>query len=323
MLSSRLQNEGYHFIPAWDGDETLEKIRSEMPDLVLLDVSMPKKDGFRVLEEIRADQTISHIPVIVITAARIGPKDIRDGLNLGADDYVIKPFDWRELAARIQSKLRVKQAEDILRQRNLELETIQEIGQQLSRSVTLEDIADTILSRINRVLVATWARVDIRWNTEFVFSRLKFFQELPSSSFQDFQTRYISLDILSPVVADHRPLLIHDTHPEQAYHELEDAGISSLVVLPLLYRDCLNGILSISPSQPVQFSEQQIALLQTITAQAALAVENIQSLENRSQIAQEMDKLMAYLLERKNDLNCRDLLEQLPSLAKQLSGEIS
>jgi len=205
----------------------------------------------------------------------------------------------------------------------LELETIQEIGQQLTRSVTLEDIADTILSRINRVLVATWARVDIRWNTEFVFSRLKYFQELPSSSFQDFQTRYISLDILSPVVADHRPLLIHDTHLEQAYHELEDAGISSLVVLPLLYRDCLNGILSISPSQPAQFSEQQLALLQTITAQAALAVENIQNLENKLQIALEMDKLKAYLLERKNDSNCRNLLEQLPSLAKQLSGEIS
>ena len=323
LLSARLHSEGYHFIPAWDGEETLEKIRSEMPDLVLLDVSMPKKDGFRVLEEIRADQTISHIPVIVITAARIGPKDIRDGLNLGADDYVIKPFDWRELAARIQSKLRVKQVEDILRQRNLELETIQEIGQQLTRSVTLEDIAETILSRINRVLVMTWARVDIRRNTEFDFNRIKQFQELSSSSFQLFQTRYISLDILSSVVADHRPLLIHDTHLEQAYHELEDAGISSLVVLPLLYRDCLNGILSISTSQPTQFSEQQIALLQTITAQAALAVENIQNLENKSQIAQEMDKLKAYLLERKNDSNCRNLLEQLPSLAKQLSGEIS
>ena len=59
---------------------------------------MPHKDGLQVLAEMRADPNLASIPVIVITAARIGPKDIRDGLTLGADDYVIKPFDWRELS---------------------------------------------------------------------------------------------------------------------------------------------------------------------------------------------------------------------------------
>ena len=114
LLSTRLKSEGYTFIPAWDGEETLRKTREEDPDLILLDVNMPKKDGFQVLAEMRADPDISHIPVIMITAARIGPKDVREGLTLGADDYVIKPFDWRELAARIRSKLRVKEAEDRL-----------------------------------------------------------------------------------------------------------------------------------------------------------------------------------------------------------------
>jgi CheY-like chemotaxis protein len=78
LLSVRLQSEGYQFATAYDGQETLDKLRTDMPDLVLLDVNMPRKDGFEVLLEMRSDSSISHIPVIVVTAARIGAKDVRE-----------------------------------------------------------------------------------------------------------------------------------------------------------------------------------------------------------------------------------------------------
>ena len=117
LLATRLANEGYAFITAADGEEALKKLRSAVPDLVLLDINMPKKDGFDVLQEMRADPLIAHIPVIVVTATRIAPQDVRLGLGLGADDYITKPFDWRELAARVRAKLRVKRAEDALRRR--------------------------------------------------------------------------------------------------------------------------------------------------------------------------------------------------------------
>ena len=80
-----------------------------MPDLILLDVNMPGKDGFEVLKEMRADPAIEHIPVIILTAARLDPLDMQTGLNLGADDYMTKPFDRRELLARIRTKLRSKE----------------------------------------------------------------------------------------------------------------------------------------------------------------------------------------------------------------------
>ncbi|HSL45126.1 MAG TPA: response regulator [Anaerolineales bacterium] len=117
LLARYLENEGYCYITAKDGVETLEKTRGEMPDLVLLDVNMPNKDGFTVLEELRADPVIRHIPVIILTAARLDAIEVQFGLNLGADDYITKPFDRRELLARIRSKLRSKEAEDSLRQR--------------------------------------------------------------------------------------------------------------------------------------------------------------------------------------------------------------
>jgi nitrogen fixation/metabolism regulation signal transduction histidine kinase len=76
---------------------------------------MPNKDGFTVLEEIRADPAIRHIPVIILTAARLDSIEVQFGLNLGADDYITKPFNKRELLARIRTKLRVKESEDVIR----------------------------------------------------------------------------------------------------------------------------------------------------------------------------------------------------------------
>ena len=115
LLTRYLESEGYNYLKAKDGLETLEKVRSELPDLVLLDVNMPNKDGFTVLEEIRADPAICHIPVIILTAARLDSIEVQFGLNLGADDYVTKPFNRRELLARIRTKLRAKETEDVIR----------------------------------------------------------------------------------------------------------------------------------------------------------------------------------------------------------------
>ena len=115
LLTRYLESEGYNYIKARDGVETLEKIRSEYPDLVLLDVNMPNKDGFTALEEIRADPAIQNLPVIILTAARLDAIEVQFGLNLGADDYITKPFNRRELLARIRTKLRAKESEDVLR----------------------------------------------------------------------------------------------------------------------------------------------------------------------------------------------------------------
>jgi two-component system phosphate regulon response regulator PhoB len=111
LLATRLQSEGYSFITAGDGQETLDKLRAELPDMVLLDVNMPKKSGFEVLAEMRDDPELLHIPVIVLTAARTSVRDIREGLGLGADDYITKPFSPRILLARVRTVLRRRQAE--------------------------------------------------------------------------------------------------------------------------------------------------------------------------------------------------------------------
>ncbi|MGQ9597964.1 MAG: response regulator transcription factor [Anaerolineae bacterium] len=102
FVRMNLELEGYRVIEASNGLEALEKVRDELPDLVVLDVMMPEMDGFETLARLRE---ISTVPVIMLTVKGDEADRIR-GLELGADDYVTKPFSPRELASRIRAVLR-------------------------------------------------------------------------------------------------------------------------------------------------------------------------------------------------------------------------
>jgi len=102
FIRMNLELEGYRVIEAHDGLEALDKVRTHLPDLVILDVMMPELDGFETLEMLRE---ISNVPVIMLTV-RADEGDKVRGLELGADDYVTKPFGARELASRIRAVLR-------------------------------------------------------------------------------------------------------------------------------------------------------------------------------------------------------------------------
>ena len=102
LLRLYLENENYHVIEAEDGQRALDLLRAEQPALCILDIMMPKIDGYHVLQQIRKE---SNIPVIILSAKDADSEKIL-GLNLGADDYLAKPFHLEELAARIRSLTR-------------------------------------------------------------------------------------------------------------------------------------------------------------------------------------------------------------------------
>jgi len=117
IVKYNLQKEGFEVLAAYDGEKGLDLALSEGPDLVLLDIMMPKLDGFEVCKRIREK---SQVPVIMITA-RAEEVDTVLGFELGADDYVTKPFRVRELLARIKANLRRMDApEDASRQGNIQ-----------------------------------------------------------------------------------------------------------------------------------------------------------------------------------------------------------
>ena len=102
LLKVNLETEGYEVSAANDGEQALEMVTSRQPELVILDVAMPRLDGFETCERIRQ---FSDVPVIMLTA-RGEEQDRVHGLNVGADDYVLKPFSATELVARVRAVLR-------------------------------------------------------------------------------------------------------------------------------------------------------------------------------------------------------------------------
>ena len=104
FLQYNLKQEGFDVITAYDGLETLEKIK-ETPDLILLDIMMPKMDGYEVCKKIRTTKGFEHTPIIFLTAKAGEVNEIK-GLELGASDYIQKPISPRKLIARVKANLR-------------------------------------------------------------------------------------------------------------------------------------------------------------------------------------------------------------------------
>jgi DNA-binding response OmpR family regulator len=104
LVKLRLERSGYDVVSAGDGEQALEAAMARAPDLALLDVMMPKLDGYEVTARLREEEATRHLPVILLTA-RVQESDIARGIEAGADDYVKKPFSTHELRDRVQAVL--------------------------------------------------------------------------------------------------------------------------------------------------------------------------------------------------------------------------
>jgi adenylate cyclase len=130
ILRARLATHGYEILTAADGEEALVAVREHQPDLILLDVMMPKMDGIEVCRRIRADASLPFIPIVLVTA-KSDPKDVVAALEAGGDEYLTKPVDQSALVARVKSMLRIKALQDTVQEWNRTLE--QRVAEQLAQ----------------------------------------------------------------------------------------------------------------------------------------------------------------------------------------------
>jgi class 3 adenylate cyclase len=111
IVQTRLASEGYDIVTAADGEAALEAAHAQQPDLILLDIMMPKLDGIEVCRRLRADPQFPFTPIILVTAMA-DTKDVIAGLDAGGDEYLTKPIDHGALVARVRSMLRIKALHD-------------------------------------------------------------------------------------------------------------------------------------------------------------------------------------------------------------------
>ena len=150
ILRTRLAAHGYEILIAADGEEAVDVARRERPDLILLDIMMPKLDGFEVCRQLRADSGLPFVPIILVTA-KGDTKDVVAGLEAGGDEYLTKPVDQAALLARVKSMLRIKALHDTAQEQGARLEA--QAGELAEWSRTLERrVAEQLaeLERVNR-----------------------------------------------------------------------------------------------------------------------------------------------------------------------------
>jgi two-component system alkaline phosphatase synthesis response regulator PhoP len=137
LMRAYLEQSGYDVLVAYNGESALHIMRRECPDLVLLDLMLPDRDGWDITRIMRNDPNLMHTPIIMLSA-RVSDTDKIVGLELGADDYVTKPYNPREVVSRVRARLRVQgRGQDFLLNKRLRVGRIQmDIGR---REVLVDD----------------------------------------------------------------------------------------------------------------------------------------------------------------------------------------
>lgn len=160
LLNNMCENMGYKTFQATNGEEAIDYAVDNSPDLIIMDVIMPKMNGFDSTEKIKADDRTKQIPVIIVTA--LGSReDLLTGISKGADDFLTKPYDFEELAMRIKNNLKIKKYNDLLKENNDILEEkVQQRTQELQKALFELNLAHdstkaAYLETIYRLTLAT------------------------------------------------------------------------------------------------------------------------------------------------------------------------
>jgi len=157
LMCGYLEKEGYEVMPASNGETALHIIRRDQPDLILLDLMLPDRDGLDITRLVRSDPSLLHIPIIMLTA-RVEDADKIVGLEMGADDYVTKPYNPREVLARVRARLRSHSSDltpTLLHQGDLELDsarrTVQIDGVPVNLTATEFDLLQVMMEHTGYV----------------------------------------------------------------------------------------------------------------------------------------------------------------------------
>ena len=162
ILRTRLIAQGYEIVTAMDGEQALAATREHLPDLILLDIMMPKMDGVEVCRRLRADASLPFVPIILVTA-KSDPKDVVAALEAGGDEYLTKPVDHSSLVARVKSMLRIKALQDQVREQAGQL---QEWNRTLEQRVAEQVTETERLSRLKRFFSPNLAELILSGGTD-------------------------------------------------------------------------------------------------------------------------------------------------------------
>ncbi len=276
---ARLLGSSYDVLPVPDGQAALEAALATPPDLVLSDVMMPRLDGIGLLKALRADERTQHLPVILLSA-RAGEESAIDGLDAGADDYLLKPFTARELLARVRTHVQLAQQrraweselEQRIQERTAELaSSVEALASENTRRQISERRLESQLRRMGLLDDITRAIAD-RHDLDSVFQVVvrNVEKNLPAEICWIGLTESIPQDATLPTELLYEP----DVRSESAglLRSLAGPSIHSMVTAPLRAQEKMLGVLIAGRREPHSFSSGECEFLRQLGEHVALAV---------------------------------------------------
>ncbi len=301
LIREVLELTGCEVLEARSGEETLAILQrenaSDRPvDVLLLDILMPGISGYEVISRVKSDPLLATTSIIVTTAlTSITDKTL--GLGMGADDYLTKPFDPRELVARIQVIMRIRNTEQVLRQRNRELAILTEVSRSVISSLDLEEVLAAAVEGVRRILPAA-AGVLVLMDEEA--GDMAFCKSVAGNHPLIGHPLPLERSIIRHVVTTGQPYLTNDAARDPLFSPLVDGwGLQtrSVLCVPLIVREQVIGALELADKIGGPFTETDRDLLQTLAGSVAVAVENAQLYAEVNDYARALERSQAQLIQ--------------------------
>ena len=316
MIQVLLEARGFTAVVCHSGDEALERMATQAVDLVLLDLMMPGMDGYEVCRRLKADHRWRHIPVVLLTA-REAVRDKVFGLEIGADDYITKPFNTDELIARIKVLLRVQAMSQELVRRNRELQALNAVALAVSRSLGLEEILDGALERtlenlqleaglVHLVESKSGHLVLAAWRGESAGLRAEFARLLPGTGWA-WQAMAQGESLVFPDAVQVDGLGAPPSNPPRP-----------VAAIPLRLHDRELGVLSVVGNPGQQLSAEDVGLLAAIGRQVAIALVNAHLYADSRRRAREFEGLNQIGRAMASTFNLQEILTRISEAVANL-----
>jgi two-component system NtrC family sensor kinase len=277
MLARIFEREGYDVQSVNDGSAALEAARRLIPDLILLDVQMPLMTGFEVLRHLRENTLTAGIPTIIITAKARQPTDVAHGLNLGADDFIRKPFEPKELIARAENKIRARRLEEALQRKTQELAALLRAGGELNQYLEIKDVLSLVTYLVLDLLPGDAAVI-------YQIDEQGKLVDFHAESKRDLQLDVDHAAVLKQFQQEWHSLLWNDENSSLVH------GFTSGLVIPLRHGNTLLGLLMLLGQN--EYDENHVRLLEGIGSQAALTLRNAQLYEIQANYAAHLEEMV-------------------------------
>ncbi len=283
VMVNQLGLQKYQVDTACNGMDALDKIQKGDPyHLIILDVMMPKMTGYEVCRILREEHTMFELPILMLTAKN-QPEDIIVGLEAGANDYLSKPFDKRELLTRVQTLLTLKQAvQDAItnaqrfeseREKRKLSETLRIVTNTLSSTLNLSEVLNRLLENLAQIVPYDCATVMLRQG--------EYFQVVAAKGHEDMERVQklripVATDLLfHEAVKNNRPIIIDHVQDNPMFHAFGSKNkVQCWIGVPLLSRNQALGILTLDSNALGAYTENEADIAFTFASQAAIAIEN-------------------------------------------------